>query len=106
LKLVVAVLQDRDWPTLRDQLVEHNFRFTRLSSSGGFLRQGNTTLMLGVQDEQVDEVISLIRRVGKPREEYVVVPSAISDPEVSFPVKVTIGGGTIFVIDVDSMERI
>ena len=60
MKLIMAIIQDKDSAILSDELVEANVRATKLPSTGGFLRAGNTTFMIGVEDERVDEVLRII----------------------------------------------
>ena len=58
-KLVIAVIQNEVADTVVDALLEADFRTTRLASTGGFLRRGNTTLMIGADENQVDYVLDL-----------------------------------------------
>jgi uncharacterized protein YaaQ len=60
-KLVIAVVQDRDAGAVIDALVQREYRSTRINTQGGFLRRGNATLLIGVEDEQVDDVLALVR---------------------------------------------
>jgi uncharacterized protein YaaQ len=61
MKLIVAIVRDSDSDAVVAGLVERHFRVTRIASTGGFLRRGNTTLWVGTEDEKVDEAIGLIR---------------------------------------------
>lgn len=61
MKLIIAIVHDTDYEQISQSLINANFRVTRVSSTGGFLRRGSSTLMIGVSDDKVDEVISLIR---------------------------------------------
>ena len=63
MKLMIAILHDRDNHKLSDRLLEGGFSFTKLGSTGGFLRQGNTTVLIGVEDEDVEKVLEAIREV-------------------------------------------
>ncbi|MBX6342069.1 MAG: cyclic-di-AMP receptor [Thermomicrobiaceae bacterium] len=67
MKLIIAVVQNEDADAIIDALLENDFRATRLASTGGFLRRGNTTVMIGVQDHQVDRVLDLIREEAHAR---------------------------------------
>jgi|LFRM01.1.fsa_nt_gb uncharacterized protein YaaQ len=108
MKLLFTVIQDKDASELLDALMENGFRVTRLSSSGGFLRAGNTTLMLGVENERVDEVLDLIGKICKTREQPVPTPlipfmrGTVDTPEE----KVVVGGASVFCIDVERFEKI
>ena len=54
MKLVIAVIHNRDKGRVVDALLESQFKFTQVASTGGFLREGNTTLLIGVEDSQVE----------------------------------------------------
>ncbi len=60
MKLLVAIVKDSDAVAVSDHLVEQGFRVTRIASTGGFLRRGNVTLLIGVEAEEVDAVIAAI----------------------------------------------
>lgn len=109
MKLVIAVVQDQDAAPLMDALVDRGFRATKLATTGGFLRQGNTTLLIGVEDEQVDDVVDVVRSVCRSRTQLVPpIPSVGRSVEsyVGQPVEVPVGGATIFVLDVSRFERV
>lgn len=61
MKLIVAILRDEDSDHVSQSLISSGFRVTRIASTGGFLRRGSTTFMIGVEDEKVDEAIQLVR---------------------------------------------
>jgi uncharacterized protein YaaQ len=107
-KLIVAVIQDKDSHRLLSNLTQEGFRATKLASTGGFLREGNTTLLIGVEDEQVERVISIIRNTCRAREQLVTPLSPMGGPADSFipyPVEILVGGATIFVLDVERFEK-
>ncbi|MDP2856972.1 MAG: cyclic-di-AMP receptor [Bacillota bacterium] len=104
MKLIIAVVQDMDWPGVTDALVKRKFRVTRASSTGGFLRRGNTTLLVGVEDSMVESAIAIIRDACKPREAYVAGLSA--DSAMDMPISVMVGGATILVVNVERYERV
>ncbi|HZD58555.1 MAG TPA: cyclic-di-AMP receptor [Anaerolineales bacterium] len=62
MKLILAVLPDEDSEPVSQALISEGFRVTRIASTGGFLRRGSTTMMIGVEDEKVDPAIDLIRQ--------------------------------------------
>lgn len=108
MKLIMAVVQDKDSALLSDELVEANIRATKLSSSGGFLRSGNTTFMIGVEDEQVEEVLNIIKINCESREQYMTTPVNIDSPlnsNLGYPMQVHVGGATVFVMPVESFHR-
>lgn len=108
MKLVVAVVQDKDQQKLLQQLIDNHFRATKLASTGGFLREGNTTLLIGTDDDKVDQVIALVKRTCKAREQLVTPLSPMGGPAdsyIPYPVEVLVGGATIFVLDVEHFEK-
>ncbi len=108
-KLIVAIVHNEDARALVDALLERDFRSTRLHSSGGFLRQSNATIMLGVEDAQVDEVMSLVRETCTARTQVVNPMPPIMEPGeffLPYPLEVEVGGATVFVLPVERFERI
>jgi uncharacterized protein YaaQ len=68
MKLIMAIVRDTDDAAVINQLVAKNYRVTRMASTGGFLRRGMVTLMIGVEQAQVQAVIDLIRDTCRPPE--------------------------------------
>ncbi len=66
MKLVVTIVRDQDAGRAIDALIAREYRATRINTAGGFLKRGNATLLVGVQDEQVDEVIQIIQETCHP----------------------------------------
>lgn len=109
MKLLVAIVQDADVNFLMDALTENSYRVTRLSTTGGFLKKGNTTLLIGVEETQLDEVLSIIESNCKRRNTTTTIinPSAESSLITNtVPVDITVGGATIFILDVDQYIRL
>lgn len=109
MKLIVAVIQDKDANRLVEALVDRGFRATKLASTGGFLKEGNTTLLIGVEDDQIEPVVEVVKRICQSREELVTPLSPVGGPVdsyVPYPVEVQVGGATIFVVDVERFEKV
>ena len=109
MKMVIAIVQDDDALDLVDALNEKNFRVTKLATTGGFLKSGNTTLLVGVEKDKVDFVINIIKEICKKRTEVVASPVPLSgnaEMYMQYPIEVKVGGATVFVIDVDQFIRI
>lgn len=107
MKLVLAIVSNDDASNVSTALTKENFSVTRLATTGGFLRAGNTTLIVGCEDELVEKAIELIGQESKRRTE--IVPSTASydiGRYASFPVEVQVGGATIFVLDVAQFIKI
>ncbi|HET8680035.1 MAG TPA: cyclic-di-AMP receptor [bacterium] len=109
MKLVLAVVQEKDAGRLIDALMEAEIQATMLASTGGFLREGNATILSGVEDHQVTVVLGVIRRVCQRREQLMTpIPPVVEpvDTYVTYPVKVEVGGAVVFVLNVEQLERI
>ncbi|WIF95930.1 cyclic-di-AMP receptor [Caminicella sporogenes] len=108
MKLVIAIIHDEDSHELIEKLTEKNYGVTKLASTGGFLKSGNTTLLVGTQKEKVDEVISIIKDVCRTRKEITTTSPMIADNSgfMSIPIEITIGGATIFVVDIERVEKV
>lgn len=61
MKLILAIIRDTSSDSVSQALTSHNYRVTGIASTGGFLRRGKTTLMIGLEDDQVEHALSLIR---------------------------------------------
>ncbi|MBN1248232.1 MAG: cyclic-di-AMP receptor [Anaerolineae bacterium] len=68
MKLVVAIVKDSDAMDVSDALVENDFRMTRIASTGGFLRRGNVTLLIGIEQEQLELLFGTIQAACRPPE--------------------------------------
>jgi uncharacterized protein YaaQ len=69
MKLILAIIRDIDDIAVVSNLVQNRYRVTRLASTGGFLRKGNVTLVVGVEDQQVQSVIDLLQQACQPAHE-------------------------------------
>jgi uncharacterized protein YaaQ len=69
MKLIFVVIRDADADAVLQVLVESHYRVTRMASTGGFLRHGNVTLMTGIEEDQVQQVIDLLRQTCCPSDD-------------------------------------
>lgn len=108
MKLVVAIVQDQDAGSLIVDLTEQEFRVTKLASTGGFLKAGNTTLLIGVDDEQVEDVIRIVEENCKTREitTSLLTVTMPGDTYIPYPLEVKVGGATLFILDVEQHIKI
>lgn len=111
MKLVLAIVQDDDAMDLIEELTDKNFRVTKLATTGGFLKSGNTTLMIGVEKEIVKDVVKVIEDVCKKRKEMMSAPNPStigsgSGMYMPYPIEVEVGGATVFVLDVDQFYKV
>jgi uncharacterized protein YaaQ len=108
-KLIVAIVHNEDAGALVNALLDKEFRATRLNSSGGFLKQSNATIFLGVEDADVDEVMSIVRANCTSRTQVVNPMPPIMEPGeffMPYPLEVEVGGATVFVLPVERFERL
>jgi uncharacterized protein YaaQ len=108
-KLVVAIVHNEDAGALVDALLDKEFRATRLHSSGGFLKQSNATIILGVEDDSIDAVLEIIRETCHARTQVVNPMPPIMEPGeffMPYPLEVEVGGATVFVLPVERFERL
>lgn len=106
MKLILAIVQRDDANTVTEHLIQQGFSSTRLATTGGFLRRGNTTILVGVEEEQVEEAIEVIKANSHARTQIATVPTEMGYGYYPvMPVEVTVGGATIFVVDVERFER-
>lgn len=108
MKLVFAIVHDEDGPKVMDELNKGGFSVTKLCSTGGFLKAGNTTLLVGVEKDKLEDVIGIIKKHSKSRKQAInssMTPNGIGGVFIPYPVEVVVGGATIFVTDVERFEK-
>lgn len=104
MKLIMAIVHNEDEHKVITELQKNNFSVTKLCSTGGFLKSGNTTLLMGVDDEKVDDAISIIEEHSRSRKRMVNT-SPLPDIAAGYPYEVEVGGATIFVMKVERFEK-
>ena len=105
MKLIFAIVQKEDVRGLNHALVAHEFSVTQVASKGGFLSGGNATLMIGVEDEKVEEVLSIIQEESHSRDETHPILAVPDLNSIAIPVTVHISGATVFVVDVAEFHK-
>ena len=107
MKLIIAVVNHDDANAVTQNLTKKGFSSTRLSSAGGFLLAGNATLLIGVEENRVDDVVDIIREHSHSRKQMIPTGSEMGINYIpSMPIEVRVGGATVFVVDVDRFERL
>lgn len=107
MKLIIAIVNSEDASAVLSKLTGQGFSVTKLATSGGFLRAGNVTMMIGVEEEQVQKALSVIEEFSSQRKQQVPVNSTyIGDSMITVPVEVTVGGATVFVLDVEQFYKL
>lgn len=109
MKMIMAIVHDKDAHNLADALIANKVQATKLASTGGFLREGNTTFMIGVDEERIDAIIEIIRKNCKSRTQTVtpVYPVGNSiETSITYPTEILVGGATVFVFNVEQFLKL
>lgn len=107
MKLIVSIVSSDDANDVCSNLTKHKYYVTKLATNGGFLKAGNCTLLVGVEDEKVDEVISLIKEKSSRRTEIITPTNFFDGNQLgAFPIEVQAGGATIFVLNVEQFMKV
>lgn len=109
MQLLVTIVQDEDADVLLDRFVEQGLRATRINTVGSFLVRGNATILLGVEDDQVEKTVATIRRTCRTRRVYMSPMPPVAEPthiSMVTPLEVEIGGAAIFSLPVKRMVRL
>lgn len=107
MKLLIAIINSDDSHNVMNEITKAGFYATKLSTTGGFLKTGNLTLLMGVEDDKVDELLEILRKNCRKREEITpIIPSYETGMMINaIPVKITVGGATVFVLDVEQFHK-
>ena len=109
MKLIIAIVQDEDSARLIRSLMEAGYSVTKLATTGGFLRSGNTTLLAGVEDDRFDGAMEVIEKICKSRKQIATSPSPMASAAggyAPYPIEVVVGGATVFVLNVEKFVKI
>ena len=107
MKMIMAVVSGDDSNAVSAALTKARFSVTKLATTGGFLMSGNTTFLIGVDDDKVSEVIDIIAKHSKKRKQMVPSAGMMNVGMYSaFPVEVTVGGAIVFVMNVERFEKV
>mgnify|MGYP000862255479 CR=1 FL=1 len=107
-KLILAIVSNDDSSKVSSRLNNEGFSVTRLATTGGFLMSGNTSLLIGTDDQNLDRVLDLIKTNCKKRSRMVPSSGAygMGGMHAPLPVEVSVGGATVFVLDIERFEKI
>ncbi len=108
MKLVLAIIHDEDAQKLTTALNRNNFRVTKLASTGGFLRVGNTTMLIGCEEERLDLVLGIIKEKCQTVKQMTIANqpyTTTAEGYIPYPIEVTAGGATVFVLDVEQFHK-
>ncbi len=108
MKMITAIINYKDTNRVCQALTEKGFEHTRLTTTGGFLRAGNTTVLMGVDEARLEEALDIIKINCKRRKEAVPeMPPADMPAGIyhQFPTEVTVGGAIVFITEVARFEK-
>lgn len=105
MKLIMAIVSGDDSNAVSNALTKAKYYVTKLATTGGFLSSGNTTFLVGVNDEQVDDVISIIGKHSKKRKQMIQNNNTEVGMFSAFPIEVNVGGATVFVLNVEKFVK-
>ena len=107
MKLILAIVNADDAYYVNSSLTNEGFQVTTISTTGGFLKKGNTTFLMGVDENQVDQVLEIIKKHSRKREIDVPmnVTSANYTAYTGLSSHINVGGATIFILDVEKYAR-
>lgn len=108
MQLIIAIVQDEDAAGATTGLNEAGFRVTRIKTTGGFLRKGNSTLLVVTPKSKVPRALLMLRENCELRTEFFVpsAPGEFSQPYPLEPIETEIGGATVFVLNVERFEQL
>ena len=108
MKLILSIVNHDDARGLLDALMRKGYQATMISTTGGFLREGNATILVGTDDDKADEALATIRENCRTRTQYVNPLPPIMEPGELYmpsPIEVEVGGATVFVLGVERAEK-
>ena len=105
MKLILAIVSSDDSGELISVLTKNRFSVTKLATTGGFLRAGNTTVIIGVEEDKVEEVFSIIKSTCSTRKQ-ITTNQAPFGGVMPYPIEIEVGGATVFVLDVDQFIKL
>jgi len=109
MKLVIAIIQDEDASRLVSTMMKEGFSVTKLATTGGFLRAGNTTLLTGVEEEKLPACLETIEKICKNRKQIINSSLGTFDAGLAAAggtnIEIIVGGATVFVLSVDEFKK-
>ena len=104
MKLIIAIISNDDSYDVLSELTKAGFDATKLSTTGGFLSAGNVTLLIGVEDSRVDDVME--ENSSRRTQLMTATPAYNAESFVTLPVQVAVGGATVFVVNMDKFYKL
>jgi len=104
MKLVIAIVQDKDSSALVKRFIDEGISNTKLASTGGFLKEGNTTFLIAVNEDKVDHTLTCIKETCKTREQVPKQATVLNGTGL-YPVAIRVGGATVFIVDIEAFHQ-
>jgi uncharacterized protein YaaQ len=104
--LMIAVVQAQDAEGAEEAFLEADYKVTRLPSTGGFLGRRNATLLIGLPCDKIDDALGILRKICRERTEYIAVPLESAPLPMPTPTPITIGGATVFIMEIERFEEV
>ena len=105
MKMITAIVNKKDAGEVCDALQEASFTFTKMATTGGFLKSGNVTLLMGLEDDRVDDALDIIRKHCSRRMEPMPVISTGVPSFSYYPTEIMVGGATVFISAIERFEK-
>ncbi len=108
MKLLISIVHSDDADSLTSALMEKGYRSTKISTTGGFLREGNATIIIGTEEENVPDVLAIMKANCHTRTQFVNPLPPVMEPGELYmpnPVEVQVGGATVFILNVEQFWR-
>ena len=108
MKLIISIVHRDDVDALLKALIDGGHKATLISTTGGFLREGNATVFIGAENDHVEEILSLVKENCHKRTRYLSPIVPVTEPSEFYipePVELEVGGATVFVADIERHER-
>lgn len=111
MKMIISIMQGENEKTVTEELNKAGFMVTKLASTGGFLKQKNSTILVGTEDEKVEKAITIIKHFAGTTVTKTYSSTSMGDAQMVpgtdmlIPVEVRTGGCTIFVVDVENFIK-
>lgn len=106
MKIIFSIINKEDVNKIVDILISNQYNVTKLCSTGGFLRSGNSTLVIGIDDNEVESVIEIIRNNTNKRSKNVQLPNPAEAIYPPLTTRIDVGGATIFVLGVEQYKKV
>lgn len=107
MKMLLAIINSDDAHNVIDNLMKEGFSITKLATTGGFLKAGNVTVLIGLDEDKLDTAIGIIRQYSSSRKQVIPTTAELGMGFYpTMPVQVDVGGATVFVLNVERFEKL